>query len=106
MADCVYCGKFVDTWNDDVILHDGCVEPATIALAALRAEWSQTPPTVPGFYWRWDGYDVWAIFLYEFKGRLFHQITTDIEEPVEQTGSHWIGPLPVPTPPDGVNDAP
>jgi len=63
------------------------------------SEWTTTLPTVPGWWWTWNGYEAWPILLHEWQGRLFHQITTDIEESVEKTGTHWLGPIPVPEPP-------
>ncbi len=37
MDGCIYCGMSVEGYNDSVIIHDGCVEPARVALAEIAS---------------------------------------------------------------------
>lgn len=70
---------------------------------ALRVDgpqsWTTTPPTVPGWYWVWSGYEVGACQFFEDNGQIVHAIDCDYYEPARHSGMAWLGPIAVPAPP-------
>ena len=66
----------------------------------MKLEWTDKPPTMPGWYWvRWQN-RIEIIYVYDHKGELACQWIGDDcayfvegEKDVEQ----WAGPIPEPT---------
>lgn len=64
-----------------------------------KAAWTPEIPTRLGWYWCWDGIEIWPVKLEDIRGYLIHRLDGAIWESVENTGTHWKRIENVPEPP-------
>jgi hypothetical protein len=66
-------------------------------------EWTTDKPTEPGLYWAWDRIHILAVDAYIHRGKI---VLFELGEGYNlmqsvDAFSHFIGPLPIPDPPQG-----